>query len=202
MFSIRQILVPTVFLAVATPAALNAASDTVQYVGGTVKSIPVNTAGTFNFDDAKEFRFLYGGSMYKVPYDQITSTEIQKADVRHILRVIPIETPVAPHRKQTLVINYTDASGAAGTLNFELMAYRAEEAQQTITAKKSPISPASVAAESNEWWGDTIWKTKRNLPMWQAQEAAVKASQEQEAAKKAQQAAAAQQGELPAAGSK
>ncbi|HTW31319.1 MAG TPA: hypothetical protein VMD76_06545 [Candidatus Sulfotelmatobacter sp.] len=190
MFSIRQVLVPTFLLAAVSPAALYSASATVQYVGGTVKSIPVNTTGEFNFDDAKEFRFVYNGSEFKLPYDQITSTEIERADIRRVLHVFPVMSPVAAHRKQTLVINYTDASGATGTVNFELMAYRAEEAQQTIAAKKSPISPAAAAAASNEWWGDSVWKTKRNLPMWQAQEAAIKASQEADAAKKAQAAAA------------
>ncbi len=75
MFAIRQILISALFFAAVPPAAVLAASDTVQYVGGTVKSIPVNSNGTFNFEDAKEFRFTYNGSVFKLPYDQITSTE-------------------------------------------------------------------------------------------------------------------------------
>ncbi len=63
--------------------------------------------------------------MYKLPYDQITSTSIEKADVRRVLHVFPAMSPIASRRKQTLVINYTDAAGAPGTLNFELPAYRA-----------------------------------------------------------------------------
>ncbi len=109
-----------------------------QYVGGTVKSIPVNSAGWFNFDDAKELRFHYNGSVYRLPYDQITSTEIEKADVKHVMHVIPAQSLIVTHRKRNLVINYTDPSGATGTLNFELAAYRAVDAQETIAAKKSP----------------------------------------------------------------
>ncbi len=52
MLAIRSILVSTLVFATVPPAVLHAASDTVQYVGGTVKSIPVNSAGSFNFDDA------------------------------------------------------------------------------------------------------------------------------------------------------
>lgn len=211
--AIRQSLVSALVLAAATPATIYAASETVQYVGGTVKSIPVNTSGAFNFEDAKEFRFVYKGSEYKIPYDQITSTEIQKADVRRVLHVFPVVSPVAARRKQTLVINYTDASGAAGTVDFELMAYRAVEAQQTIAAKKSPISPAAAAAATNEWWGDKYWKTKRNLAQWEAQEAAIQASQiadaekaqavqKTQAAQKSQDATTAQTGQLAASGSK
>lgn len=202
--AIRQVLISAALFAAIPATAVHAASVTVQYVGGTVKSIPVNAPGTFNFDDPKEFRFVYHGSVFKLPYDQITSTEIQKADVRHVMHFIPAMSPVAARRKQTLVINYTDSSGAAGAVNFELMAYLAAEAKDTIAAKKSPITPAQAAAASNEWWGDSVWKTKRNLPQWEAQEAAIKASQDADAAKKTQAAAVtpAQPGQVASAGSK
>ncbi len=176
MIATRQVLISTLVLAAVTPAAVRAASDTAQYVGGTVKSIPVNTNGMFNFDDAKEFHFTYGGSMYKLPYDQITSSEIEKADVRRVLHVFPAMSPIAKNRKQTLVINYTDSTGATGTVNFELPAYRALEAQQTIAAKRSPISPAAAAAATNEWWGDQYWRTKRNQAVWDAKTAAIQQS--------------------------
>lgn len=189
-FAIRQVLITACVFAALPTAVVRAESKSslVQYVGGTVKSIPVNSTGTFNFDDAKEFRFIYNDSVYKLAYDQITSTDIEKADVRRVMHVFPAMSPIAAHRKQTLVINYTDANGANGTVKFELMAYRAIDAQQTLAAKKSPISPAAAAAASNQWWGDQFWKTTRNLPQWEAQEAAIKASQEEEAAKKAEAA--------------
>ncbi|MGP0074688.1 MAG: hypothetical protein ACLPWF_22480 [Bryobacteraceae bacterium] len=170
MLAIRQVLISTLVFAVVPPSVVRAA-DTTQYVGGTVKSIPVNSAGSFNFDDAKEFRFVYNGSTFKLPYDQITSTNIEKADVRRVLHVFPAMSPIASHRKQTLVINYADSTGATGSLNFELAAFRATDAQETIAAKKSPISPAAAAAASNEWWGDSVWKTTRNKSAWDAQAA-------------------------------
>jgi hypothetical protein len=187
MLAIRSVLIPALIFAAVPPAAVLAASDTIQYVGGTVKSIPVNSAGTFNFDDAKEFRFSYNGSVFKLPYDQITGTDIEKADIRRVWHVFPAVSPIASRRRQTLVINYTDAAGATGALNFELMASRAEEAQETIAAKRSPLSSASIAAASNEWWGDKYWKTKRNQAVWDAQ-----AAQNAQALKNAQAALNAQ----------
>jgi hypothetical protein len=189
MFAIRQVLISSLVFAAVPPAVVRAVSDTAQYVGGTVKSIPVNSAGTFNFEDAKEFRFSYNGSVYKLPYDQITSTGIEKADVRHVWHVFPAISPIASRRRQTLVINYADGTGATGTLNFELMAYRAVEAQDTIAAKRSPIAP--TAAASNEWWGDKYWKTRRNQAAWDAQ-----AAQNALAAQKAENATPAQPGQL------
>ena len=171
MFAIRQVLISTLIFAAVPPSVVRAASDYVEYVGGTVKSIPVNSNGKFSFEDAKEFRFTYNGEVYKLPYDQITSTDIEKADVRRVWHVFPAVSPIASHRRQTLVINYTDSTGATGTLNFELTAYRAVEAQETIAAKRSPISPAAAAAASNEWWGDRVWRTKRNQSLWDAQAA-------------------------------
>lgn len=197
MFATRQILISTLLLAAVPPAAVLAASDTIQYVGGTVKSIPVNSAGTFNFDDAKEFRFNYNGSVFQLPYDRITATSIEKADVRRVMHVFPAMSPIASHRKQTLVINYSDATGTPGTLNFELAAYRATDAQETIAAKRSPISPAAAAAASNEWWGDNVWKTKRNQAAWDAQ-----AAQVAQSAQSAQNTATAQPGQLAPGGTK
>jgi hypothetical protein len=191
MLATRQILISALVFAAVPSAAVFAASDSVQYVGGTVKSIPVNSNGTFNFEDAKEFRFTYNGSMFKLPYDQITSTDIEKADVRRVLHIFPAMSPIASRRKQTLVINYTDASGAAGSLNFEMPAYRAADAQETIAAKKSPTPSYAAAAASNEWWGDGVWKTKRNKAAWDAE-----AAKNAQAAQAAQNAAASQPGQL------
>lgn len=183
MLAMRHVLVTTLVFAAVPPSVVRASSDDIQYVGGTVKSIPVNSTGTLNFDDAKELRFVYNGTMFQLPYDEITSTQIEKADVRRVWHVFPAMSPIASHRKQTLVINYTDSTGATGSVNFELAAYRAEDAQETIQAKKSPISPAAAAAASNEWWGDKYWKTVRNKPVWDAAEA-----QQQQSAEAAQNA--------------
>jgi hypothetical protein len=203
MLAIRQVLISALVFAAVPPSVVRAASDTVQYVGGTVKSIPVNSAGTLNFEDAKEFRFLYNGSVYKLPYDQIISTDIEKADVRRVWHVFPATSPIAAHRKQTLVINYSDAAGATGTLNFELPAYRAVDAQETIAAKKSPISPAAAIAASNEWWGDRYFKTLRNKAAWDAQAAqATQSAQAPQGAQTAQSAAPAQPGQLAPGGTK
>jgi hypothetical protein len=203
MLAIRQVLISTLVFAAVPPCVVRAASDTVQYVGGTVKSIPVNSAGTFSFDDAKEFRFMYNGSVFKLPYDQITSTSIEKADVRRVLHVFPAMSPIAAHRKQTLVINYADSTGAAGSVNFELAAYKATDAQETIAAKRSPITPAAAAAATNEWWGDKYWRTTRNKPEWDAAAAQIaQSAQSTPADQKAQNAAPAQPGQVAPAGTK
>jgi len=206
MYAIRSILVSTLIFAAVPPAVLHAATDTVQYVGGTVKSIPVNSSGSFNLDDTKELLFHYSGSVYRLPYDQITSTDIEKADVKHVMHVIPAESLMFTHRKRTLVIYYKDASGVAGTLDFELAAYRAVNAQEIIAAKKTP-PPAGIV--EGAWWGDKMWKTARNKASWDAQAVlnaqatqAAQATAAAQAAPSAQNSATTQTGQLAPGGTK
>ncbi|MBV9768753.1 MAG: hypothetical protein JOZ32_04210 [Bryobacterales bacterium] len=186
---IHKVLLSALVFAAVPPVAIGAASNGAEYVGGTVKSIPVNSEGTLDFSDAKEFRFNYEGAVYHLPYSQITGTDVESVEVRHIMHVIPAESLLFSHRKRTLVINYTDSTGAPGTLNFELMAYRAAEAKDAIAAKKSPVLGANQSPD--DWWGDIYWKTKRNQAAWDAR-----------AAQNAQNALAAQQSQVPPAGTK
>ncbi len=164
--SIRQVLISTLVFAVLPQAVLLGASSTVEYVGGTVKVIPANSVGSFNFDDAKEMRFNYGSAMFKIPYEQITTTDISKAEGHHLLGKIPVPSFSSGRRKQTLSISYKDAAGAAGTLNFVLSANQASVARQTITDRKT-LPQNTSASQSMEWWGDKYWKTSRNKGVWE-----------------------------------
>jgi hypothetical protein len=171
MFKSRQLVFSTVIFALLPPVMLSGASSAVEYVGGTVKAIPANSTGAFNFDDAKELRFNYGASVYALPYEQITATDIGKVqgESHHILRKIPVPS-FSRDPKETLTIGYKDAAGATGTLSFELTARQAAQARDSITIKKALIQ-ADIEARSNEWWGDKIWKTNRNKALWEAQSA-------------------------------
>jgi hypothetical protein len=163
----RQFLFSTLIFALVPSAAVYAGSSTVEYVGGTVKSIPANSVGSFSFDDAKELKFTYGESVYKLSYEQVTATDISKGEGHHIFRKIPVPSLIPGRRKETLTISYKDSTGATGTLNFELAASQASEARDTIAAKKSPQN-SETATQSNEWWGDQWWKTTRNQATWEA----------------------------------
>jgi hypothetical protein len=168
MSSIRQIVVSALVFAVVPTTAVRGSSfkpDKVEYVGGTVQSIPANSAGSFDFDDAKELQFSYSGTVLKVPYEQITGTEISEAEWRRMFHV-PVPPLVPSHRKEILSINYKDSEGAKQTLNFELPANDALQARQTIKDKRAPQQP--VATNPNDYWGDKYWKTARNKAMWDA----------------------------------
>ena len=169
MSSRRQFLFSTLIFALVPPAVLCGASNTIEYVSGTEKSIPANSVGSFNFDSSKEMWFTYSASVYKLPYEQITSTDIAKGETHHVLRKIPVPSLMPGHKKETLTINYKDATGATGSLSFVLTASNAAAAQETIASKKA--APQATATQSTEWWGDKIWKTNRNKAAWDAQSA-------------------------------
>src|SRR5579871_6212001 len=106
MSSFRQFMFSTLIFAMVPTATLRASG--VEYVGGTL-----------NFDDNAQMRFTYGGQVYALPYDQITSTDVAKAEGHHVLHKIPVPT-LNPHfRKTTLSVHFKDAAGAAQTLNFD-----------------------------------------------------------------------------------
>ena len=118
--SIRQILFSTIALAI-LPVAVLRASDNAEYVGGTVKSIPMNATGFIELNDTKVLKFNYGVATYKLPYDQITGTEVTKGDTRHVLKKLPVPK-LFGSKKETLTISYKDSAGVTGKLDFDLSA--------------------------------------------------------------------------------
>jgi hypothetical protein len=172
MFAIRQILISTIALAVIPPVCLRGA-EIAEYVGGTAKSIPVNATGSLSVNATKELRFNYGESVYKLSADQITGTEILQGETRHILHKIPV--PSFRQKKETLAINFKDAAGANGTVNFQLSPKQANSVREQIDAWKAPAPQVAGAKDPNEWWGDRYWKTNRNKDGWQPATAATPA---------------------------
>lgn len=163
--SIRHILFSTIALAILPTAALRAA-DTAEYVGGTVKSIPMNTIGFLNVDDTKVLKFNYGPAAYKLPYEQITGTEVTKSEPRHGIKKFTV--PNFGRRKETLTISYKDAAGETGKLSFDVSAKIAANVQTTIAEVKALPDAATAAADAKEWWGDKYWKTNSNKSTWDA----------------------------------
>lgn len=168
MFKFRSLLFSTLIFAVVPPFVLRGADKPIAYVGGTVKTIPADATGTFDFDDTRELRFVFTGGFYAIPYEQITSTDVSKEDSsHHIFRKIP--APSWGRKKETLTIAFKDAAGTAGSLSFEVNDSQANIACDTIEAKKA--FAAATEVPSNEWWGDRYWKTNRNKSTWDPQTA-------------------------------
>jgi len=167
--SIRQFLVSTIAFAI-LPTAVLRASDTAEYIGGTVKAIPMNSIGFLNLEDTKVMKFNYGQAVYKLPYDEITGTEVTKGETHHVLKKFPVPS-LFGRNKETLTISYKDPAGVTGKLSFEVTARLAASVQNSITEQKA-LPLAEATNDPNEWWGDKYWKTNRNKNTWDANAAA------------------------------
>jgi hypothetical protein len=167
MSALRKILLSMAVVVLIPPAAVRGASDTATYVGGSVKSIPVNLIGTLDVTERGELRFEYGAASYRLPCTQITSTSVTQDEQRHLFHKIPVPTVAPNKKKQTLTVNYKDALGVSGTLNFELTAGQASALLEAIAVKKSMPETLNGSQSSNDWWGDKYWKTLRNRTEWE-----------------------------------
>lgn len=168
MSAFRMILFSMIVFVLVPPAVVRGSSDTATYVGGSVKSIPLNLTGTLDVSEKGDLRFDYGMATYHLPCTQITSTAITQDEPRHILHKIPVPNLFPNKKKETLTVNYKDAAGANGTLNFELTAAQASELLDIIAVKKAiPQAAAGSNQNGGDWWGDKYWKTNRNISGWE-----------------------------------
>jgi hypothetical protein len=147
------------------PAIVRGYTDTATYVGGSVKSIPLDLIGSLDVSEKGELRFDYGTATYKLPCTQITSTAVTQGETRHILHRIPVPSLLPGRKKETLTVNFKDAAGANGTLNFELTATQASALLEIIAIKKA--TPVTASQSADDWWGDKYWKTTRNRADWE-----------------------------------
>jgi hypothetical protein len=167
MSAFRQILLSMIIFALVPPAVVRGSSDTATYVGGSVKTIPIDLVGVLDVSDKGELRFDYGTATYKLPCTQITSTAITQGETRHIFRRIPVPNVMPNRKKETLTINYKDAAGANGTLNFELASSQASMLLEIIAIKKATPAITASGQSGDDWWGDKYWKTTRNRADWE-----------------------------------
>lgn len=168
MSAFRSILLSMTMFLLVPPTVVRGASDTGTYLGGSVKSIPINVIGTLDVSERGELRFDYGtANSYKLPCSQITSTAISQDEAHRILHKIPVPSLLPNRKKQTLTVNFKDAAGVNGTMNFELTAERASALLETIAVAKATPSDAASSTQSPDWWGDKYWKTNRNRSDWE-----------------------------------
>ena len=163
----RQILFAIIVFALLPPAVVRGSSDTATYTGGSVKSIPLNLIGTLDVSDRGELRFDYGTGTYKLPCTQITSTATTQDEARRFLHRFKLPSVAPGRKKETLTVNYKDAAGVNGTLNFELTAMQASALLETIAIKKATPESAAFGKNGDDWWGDKYWKTPRNRSEWE-----------------------------------
>src|SRR3984893_13181386 len=165
------LIVLTATVALLTPAAIYAASpNTALLVGGTVKGIPANSVGSLDVTNSTELRFRYGKSVFALPYQEITNTEVVEPAGRHLLGV-----PVPTLGKGSRLLNITFKEGDdTRMLTFKAPARTVSNLVSTIDDRRqgpkassaSASAKGSVTQTPEVWWGDKYWRTNRNKAKW------------------------------------
>jgi hypothetical protein len=144
----------------------------VEFVSGTVTSIPVRTAGTLDTASHVDLQFHYSGTVFSVPYQKITSTETADPSGWHIWRV-PI--PKLGRSTRLLTISYRKVDDSTATVTFKASAGIVSSLVDVIDERREPTpDPASLKTREaaaakladEEWWGNRYWRTQRNKGKW------------------------------------
>lgn len=161
--------------------------ENTTYVDGTVSSLKPNTGGTLVFNDEKSITFRTGTADVAVPYANISRAELG-ATQEHSHEV-PLPGPLRllklplGHKTETqlLTLQFKNGLGDTQTMTLSLAkpaagnvlttieertgktVTRNESGGKTVVAKADGKNPSKDA-----WWGDSYWKTNRNVASWDA----------------------------------
>ena len=213
----RSFLIAAAVVSLAPAATWAGTANTVEFVGGNVRSIPANTTGSLDASGSSELSFHYGKSVLRVPYQSIVHTEVTEPTGMHLWKV-PV--PKLGKGARFLNISYKDGdstrmltfkapagtvSGLASTIEqhrnpkAELSAKASkpepkaaakenaskEKAHKEVASKASksdkkskkseeiakaekpaPEKKADLKTDTEDWWGDSYWRTTRNKSKW------------------------------------
>lgn len=140
----RSFLIAAAVFSMVPAATWAGTANTVEFVGGNVKSIPANTTGSLDASGSSELSFHYGKSVLRVPYQSIVHTEVTEPTGMHLWRV-PV--PKLGKGARFLNISYKDGESTR-MLTFKAPAGNVSELVSTIEQHRNP-KPQLSAKESN-----------------------------------------------------
>ena len=146
------------------PAISAGTAKNAEFVSGTEKTIPANTLGSLDVESSTELRFHYGQSVFALPYQNITNTEVVEPNARHLWKV---PMPKVGKSSRFLTITYKEGE-TSRMMTFKAPTTEVSNLVTTIDERrKDPKEVAAKAAKTaNDWWGDRYWKTNRNKQKW------------------------------------
>src|SRR5665213_645476 len=147
-----------------------ATSIEATYAVGDLDGLSAGAKGTVRVEDSA-LVFHSGKVTVEAPYTKITATEwgqkvthsndAYKHKFWEVNKMFGNKT-----ERQSLIINFKDASGKDQTMTLELTEGAAYDVRNIVDAR-SGITARRQSAEA--WWGDDIWKTDRNQKSWNTQ---------------------------------
>lgn len=143
------------------------------YVDGTIAAFKPNTGGTLVFNDKDSMLFKTPLGEVAVPYSGIQKAELGTAQAHPsaapAYKVWNLPRRLHKNETQLLTVEFKSKSGEDQIMKLEL----AKPAASNVLAEIQDRSARKASASSQAWWGDSIWKTQRNISTWDNQSAAV-----------------------------
>ncbi len=168
-------------------AGITPRPENTTYVDGNVPSLKPNTGGTLVFSDQKSITFRTGLADVAVPYANISRAELGATQEHSHEGGLPGPLKVLNrfHKSETqlLTLQFKNGLGDVQTMTLSLAKPAASSVLSTIeehtgktpVKKDSAEKTASAKTDSKDskdaWWGDSYWKTNRNVASWDASKA-------------------------------
>lgn len=144
--------------------------ETTTYVDGNVAALKPNTGGTLVFSDDSSIVLRTGLAEVAVPYSGIRRAELGATQVHtHDAPAYKVWTlPQRLHKTETqlLTLEFTSSDNNSQVMTLELAKPVASNVLATIKSHTSPDAKAAAKRQKDEWWGDSYWKTTRNVEGW------------------------------------
>jgi hypothetical protein len=152
-------------LAILLSAVALGAGDprTVTYVSGDLEGVAPQSGAVLDVTGARSLSLRVGEKAFEVPYSSISSAEagdITTLDTDEPLyKVWSLHKRFAKRQLQQVKVGYKGAAGENRMVVLEMDRAIAER----VLAR---LEDATVEPAERAWWGDSIWKTKRNQDQW------------------------------------
>jgi hypothetical protein len=136
----RSLFIAAAFAMLAPTMTLAGTATTAEFVSGTVKSIPANTAGSLDTGSSTELRFRYRKAVFSLPYKNITNTQVTEPVGKHLWKV-PV--PKVGKSARYLNISYREGNDSR-MLTFRAPTGAMKDLVSTIEARRK--DPQTIAA--------------------------------------------------------
>ena len=159
-----RFLFTTFVLAIGIATAADAPRE-FQYLHGNVMGIELNAIGTMELESASVLILRGPAASLEIPYAAITKSERKAASLdakeplykfwalgKRLMPNLPVED---------VTLHFTEKNGTTVSMTIEMYQQHAERIMARIEKAE-----ARNAANRGEFWGDRVWKTKRNQDSW------------------------------------
>jgi hypothetical protein len=168
-FSKTITLAFALMLACGTARAANYGPYPVTYLKGNIEGLDQNAGGTLDLTNTKVLKLQANDSKLEVPYSAIFGAErkevvitVEKEPLYKVWALPKRLAPLIPPHEVSF--DYKDKTGNLHSITLEM-----EPATADRFFGRLKQAETKKAATRGDWWGDSVWKTHRNEPGWNAQ---------------------------------